>query len=51
MCIRDRYGLAYAQFAAEIVLSVAAVIVLRKLFKRLYAERAEKEQEKEHRQQ
>ena len=45
------YGLAYAQFAAEIVLSVAAVIVLRKLFKRLYAERAEKEQEKEHRQQ
>ncbi len=29
------YGLAYAQFAAEFVLAVAAIVVLRRLFKRL----------------
>lgn len=29
------YGLAYAQFVAEVVLAVAAVLVLRRLFKRL----------------
>ena len=29
------YGLAYAQFAAEIILAVAAVVVLVRLFKRL----------------
>ena len=31
------YGLAYAQFAAEIVLAVAAVFTLRSLFKKLDA--------------
>ena len=29
------YGLAYAQFAAELVLAIAAVIVLARLFRRL----------------
>ena len=29
------YGLAYAQLSAELVLSVAAMIVLRRLFRRL----------------
>ncbi len=31
------YGLAYAQFAAEVVLALAAVLVLRRLFRRLPA--------------
>ena len=29
------YGLAYAQFAAEVVLAAAAVLVLRRMFKKL----------------
>ena len=33
------YGLAYAQFAAELILAAAAVIVLVRLFRRLEAER------------
>lgn len=33
------YGLAYAQFSAEVVLAAAAVIVLRRLFKRMEKER------------
>ena len=32
------YGLAYSQFAAELILSIAAIIVLVRLFKRLYAQ-------------
>ena len=32
------YGLAYAQMTAEIILSVAAVIVLRRIFKQLEKE-------------
>ena len=34
------YGLAYAQFSAEVVLSVAAVLVLARLFRRLEKEKA-----------
>ena len=34
------YGLAYAQFTAELVLSVAALVMLRRLFRRLTAENA-----------
>ena len=34
------YGLAYAQFTAEVVLAIAAVCVLGRLFKRLERERA-----------
>lgn len=33
------YGLAYAQFAAELILAAAAVVVLVRLFRRLEAEK------------
>ena len=35
-------GLAYAQFAAELILSVAAVVVLFRMFRRLEREQAER---------
>ena len=35
-------GLAYAQFAAELILSVAAVMVLVRMFRRLEREQAER---------
>ena len=31
------YGLAYAQFCAEVILATAAILVLRRLFSRLEA--------------
>ena len=34
------YGLAYAQFCAELILSAAAVVVLARLFRRLEKEKA-----------
>ena len=39
------YGLAYAQFTAELVLAIAAVIVLFWLFKRLNDKKTEKTDE------
>lgn len=36
------YGLAYAQFAAELILAVAAVFVLRNIFKKLERQKKEK---------
>ena len=36
------YGLAYAQFTAELILATAAVVVLVRLFKKLEKEKAEK---------
>ena len=40
------YGLAYAQFTAELVLSVAAVIILVKLFGKLELEKADRDAQK-----
>lgn len=40
------YGLAYAQFTAELVLSIAAVIILVKLFRKLELEKAERDSQK-----
>ena len=40
------YGLAYAQFTAELVLSIAAVIILVKLFRKLELEKAERDAQK-----
>ena len=40
------YGLAYAQFTAELVLSVAAVIILVKLFRKLELEKADRDAQK-----
>ena len=41
------YGLAYAQFAAELILAVAAVFVLRNIFKNLERQKKEKSPEYE----
>lgn len=40
------YGLAYAQFTAELVLSIAAVIILVKLFGKLELEKADRDAQK-----
>lgn len=40
------YGLAYAQFTAELVLSIAAVIILVKLFRKLELEKADRDAQK-----
>lgn len=40
------YGLAYAQFVAELVLSIAAVIILVKLFRKLELEKADRDAQK-----
>ena len=40
------YGLSYAQFTAELVLAVAAVIILVKLFRKLELEKAERDAQK-----
>ena len=44
------YGLSYAQFVAELVLAVAAVVILARLFRRLETEKAQHEAEKAGRQ-
>lgn len=44
------YGLSYAQFVAELVLAVAAVVILARLFRRLETEKAQREAEKAARQ-
>ena len=41
------YGLAYAQFCAEVILAAAAVLVLRRTFRRLEREKAENAQLRE----
>ena len=41
------YGLAYAQFVAELILAVAAIFVLRNIFKKLELQKKEKSPEYE----